>query len=268
MNPSERLLRVMEYLMAAGPEPVKQVNIARDLGISTATLNRIIKVLFDRGYLLRTSERFVVANFRLIKNVPMSSAYLEVLNDIMEEITTEYGVFSETVVVTGQDLFWHSRTDLDPQPLPIRAKAGFRRPLYELDALSRLYLARLGWDYIDYQFNARSFHDNRPGLALYAPERARALIEEATDKDFDCDHHGNRIGLRRFAVVIEDLDGNFLHFLTMAEPATPVPDWEERVASYRSVLERARARLVAVMERERQQAKILHPAYLSGDAGA
>ena len=94
MNPSDRLLRVMEYLMLAGQEPVKQVDIARDLDISPATLNRIIKVLSDRGYVFRTSERFVVPNFRFTKNVPMSVSYLEVLDEVMEGITAEHGVFS------------------------------------------------------------------------------------------------------------------------------------------------------------------------------
>ncbi len=266
MSPSNRTLRVIEYLMAAGHEPVKQVDIALDLGISPATLNRIMKTLSEDGYVFRTSERFVVANFRFTKNVPMSSAYLETLNEIMEEITARHRVFSEAVVVTGQDLYWHSRTDLDPPPVPIRAKAGFRRPLYELDALSRLYLARLGLEWIEYQFNLSSFHDNSPQLKPYEPDRARALIEAATGKDFDYDLEGNRVGLRRFALVVDDLDGNFLHFLTMAEAATPVADPELRIASYRRVLEGARARLVAVMEQERRAAEILRPANMAGRA--
>ncbi|RYH06202.1 winged helix-turn-helix transcriptional regulator [Tropicimonas sp. IMCC6043] len=257
-------MSVMEYLMAAGDAPVKQVDIARDLDISPATLNRIMKVLYDRGYVFRTSQRFVVPNFRLIKNVPMSEVYLEALDEIMEEITAQHGVYSEAVVVTGQDLYWHSRTDLDPPPVAIRAKAGFRRPLYELDAMSRLYMARLGWDWIEYQFNIATFHDNSPALRPHAPERARALIEATMGKDFDYDLEGNRVGLRRFALVVEDLDGNFLHFLTLAEAATPMADQEARIASYRHVLEGARARLTAVMEEERRAAEILRPAKMAG----
>lgn len=264
MNPNDRLLRVMEYLMAAGDAPVKQVDIARDLGISPATLNRIMKVLYDRGYVFRTSQRFVVANFRLTKNVPMSEAYLEALDQIMEEITAEHGVYSEAVVVTGQDLYWHSRTDLDPPPVAIRAKAGFRRPLYELDAMSRLYMARLEQEWIEYQFNLASFHDNSPELRPYTPERARALIKATEGKDFDYDLEGNRVGLRRFALVVDDLDGNFLHFLTIAEAATPLADREARIASYHRVLEGARARLTAVMEEERRAADILRPASTAG----
>lgn len=264
MNPNYRLLSVMEYLMAAGDTPVKQVDIARDLDISPATLNRIMKVLFDRGYVFRTSQRQIVANFRFTKNVPMSEAYLEVLDEIMEEITARHGVYSEVMVVTGQDLYWHSRTDLDPPPVLIRAKAGFRRPLYELDAMSRLYLARLGREQVEYQFNLATFHDNSPELRPYSPARARALIKAATGKDFDYDFEGNRVGLRRFALVVDDLDGEFLHFLTIAEPATPVPDREMRIAGYRRVLEGARARLTAVMEKEQREAEILRPANMAG----
>lgn len=266
MTPSDRILRVMEYLMEAGQEPVKQVDIARDLDVSPATLNRIIKVLSDHGYVFRTSERFIVPNFRFQKNVPMSARYLEALEEVMQTITRVYGVFSEAVVVTGQDLFWHSRTVITPPPLAIRAKAGFRRPLYELDAMSRLYLSRLDWEDIDYQFNVRSFHDNGPGLSPYTPEHARGLIEATEGKDFDFDWDGNRVGLRRFAIVIDDLDGNFLHVLTMAEPATPVADRDARIKSYHDALSRARAELVGVMERERQEAERLRHVGTAGVA--
>jgi DNA-binding IclR family transcriptional regulator len=259
-------MRVMEYLMAAGHGPVKQVDISRDLGISPATLNRTMKVLSDHGHVFRTSERFVVANFRLTKNVPMASAYLELLNQIMDEITASHAVYTEAIVVTGQDLYWHSRTDLDPPPVAIRAKAGFRRPLYELDALSRLYLARIGMEYIEYQFNLPSFHDNSPELRPYERDQARALIEATTGKDFDYDFEPNRVGLRRFALVVDDLDGNFLHFLTNAEAATPVPDREIHVARYRRVREGARGRLVAGMEQEKRAAEILRRANTAGTA--
>lgn len=264
MNPSDRLLRVMEYLTEAGQQPVKQVDLARDLDISPATLNRIIKVLSDRGFLFRTSERFIVPNFRLTRNVPMSADYLEVLNEVMAEITQAQQLFCEAVVVTGQDLFWHSRTELPGSDLPIRAKAGFRRPLYELDAMSRLYMARLDWDYIDYQFNIRSFHDNTPALAPYTAREAREIFEAHDGHDFAFDFEGNRVGLRRFALVVEDLDGNFLHFLTLAEAATPVEDREGRIESYRRILEGARGRLMSVMERERREAEILHQTSNSG----
>ena len=252
MSPSDRILLVMEYLMAAGQQPVKQIDMTRDLRIPSATLNRIIKVLSDRGYVFRTSERYIVANFRFKRNVPMSQAYLEVLNAVMEDIATRGDVFSEAIVATGQDLFWHSRTKLPRLSVPIRAKAGFRRPLYELDAMARLYLARLGWEQIDYQFNVRSFHDNSPKLMTYAPERARQIIEAHEERDFAFDFEGNRVNLRRFAITIEDLNGDFLHFLTIAEEALPVEDREERIETCRQILMGAREKLRRQMETDQR----------------
>lgn len=258
MNPSDRILLVMEYLMSAGQQPVKQIDITRDLKIPSATLNRIIKVLSERGYVFRTSERFIVANFRFSRNVPMSEAYLEVLNSVMEEIAAKGEVFSEAIVVTGQDLFWHSRTKLPRLSVPIRAKAGFRRPLYELDAMARLYLARLGWEQVDYQFAVKSFHDNSPLLTPYAPEKAKQIIDAHEGLDFAYDFEGNRVNLRRFAITIEDLDGNFLHFLTIAEEALPVGDRHERVETYRQTLMGAREKLRKQMEIDQCERSMPH----------
>ena len=74
MSPTARTLQVLEYIMAAGPGPIKQVDIARDCGLPPSTLNRIIKTLSDWGYLFRTSEKYCVRNFRMERNVPMSEA--------------------------------------------------------------------------------------------------------------------------------------------------------------------------------------------------
>ena len=56
----------------------------------------------------------------------------------MTEITETHQVSTEAVVVTGQDLFWHSRTKLPNSTLPIRARAGFRRPLSQLNTMARV----------------------------------------------------------------------------------------------------------------------------------
>lgn len=56
MNPMERTLQVLEYVMAAGSGPVKQTDIARHCGLSPANLCRIVKTLLDWGYLFRTKN--------------------------------------------------------------------------------------------------------------------------------------------------------------------------------------------------------------------
>ncbi len=250
MNPSERLLQVMEYLMAAGPEPVKQIEIARDLGISPATVNRIVRTLSERGYLFRTSEKYCVRNFRLIRNVPMSESYLSFLSDLMNEITAAERVSVEAVVVSGFDLLWHSRTQLPDASVAIRAATGFRRSLYELDAMARLYLSRVGWDEVSYKFFPGGFFKTGLEMGSLAPSEARRIIEQSAKGEFDLDFDGNHVGVRRFATIIEDEAGNFLHLLSLAEAAVPVRDNDAHIAHARNVLQKARATLQAQIRAE------------------
>ena len=116
-------------------------------------------------------------NFHLARNVPMSERYLIVLRDLMNEITRQHRVSVEAVVVSGFDLLWHARTELPDASVAIRAVAGFRRSLYELDAMSRLYLSRVGWDEVRYRFFIGGFFatglDMKPMSAEQATPRHR-----------------------------------------------------------------------------------------------
>lgn len=249
-NPSVRILQVMEYLMASGSKPVKQIDIARDLQLAPATVNRIIKTLSDRGYLLLTSEKYCVRNFRLIRNVPMSENYLSVLNQLMNDISSKHGVSVEAIVASGFDLLWHSRTQLPDATVAIRANTGFRRNLYELDALARLYLSRVGWDEISYKFFQGGFFKTGVEMKSVSPREAKRIIEDAADSDFDCDMDGNHVGVRRFATIVEDDKGNFLHLLSMAEAATPVFDSTIKMAECQKILKQAKETLQAQIRSE------------------
>jgi len=250
MNPSVRVLQVMEYLMDAGSNPVKQVDIARDLGISPATLNRIIKTLSEQGYILRSKEKYCVPNFRLTRNVPMSERYLSNLNKLMEEVTQKYRVSVEIVVVSGFDLFWHSRTELPDATVAIRATRGFQRNLYELDALSRLYLGRVGWDEVSYKLFPGGFFETGLEMDSLAPAEAKRIIEASATKIIDYDFDGNHLGVRRFATIIEDDEGHFIHLLSFAEAAVPVRDEATYISEYMSVLSEIRSNLQKEVRKE------------------
>lgn len=226
--------------MAAGSEPVKQVDIARDLGIATATVNRIIKTLSDRGYLFRTTQKYCICNFRLTRNVPMSEEYLAILNSLMNNITEEYRVSMEAVVAAGFDFIWHARTELPDATVTIRARAGSRRSIFELDAMSRLYLSRFNWEDVSYNFFTGGFFTSGVEMRTLQPNEARQLIEEAAKDHFQCDFDGNHVGVRRFATIIEDAEGKPLHLLSMAEAATPVRDRDEHISEARRILSNAR----------------------------
>jgi DNA-binding IclR family transcriptional regulator len=254
MNPTERILQVLEYIMAAGPGPLKQVDIARDCDMSPATLNRIIKILSGWGYLFRTSEKYCVRNFRLERNVPMSEAYLAELDRTIREATKELGASSEVVVVAGHELLWHSKTEHPDPKVTIRAEVGFRRSLYELDAMARLYLSRIDWAALEARFFTTGFYRTGPRnsdtMRPLPISEAKALIFSARGRDFAVDSEGNHMGIRRFATVISGPDGEFLHLLTAAEPVREVACEEAHFARAETVLGAARERLMAMVAAE------------------
>jgi len=230
--------------MAAGPGPLKQVDIARECGLSPATLNRIIKSLSDWGYLFRTSEKYVVRNFRLERNVPMSEVYLAKLDETMRGLSERLGVSAEVVVVAGHELLWHSKTDYPDTDVVIRAGVGFRRSLYELDILSQLYLSRLDWEEVQARFFTEGFFETlrKPGL-INPPlpvNRVKAHLDAMRTEVFAADLQGNHVGIRRFATVIQNPDGHFLHLLALAEPAekacTSIKIYQEALLKARTEL--------------------------------
>lgn len=250
MNPSLRLLKVMEYLMSAGDEPVKQIQIARDLSLSPATVSRIVRSLASEGYVLLTSEKYCVRNFRLSRNVPMSEGYLSTLNQLMQDVSTDHKVSVEAVVVTGFELFWHSCTQFPDASIAIKAKPGFRRTMAELDPLARLYLCRLSWDEINSALLPGGFFKNDINRDIIDEQAARRIIESAQDKIIDFDFDGNHLGVRRFATLIDDDEGKFMHLLSIAEAAVPVRDREAHIAKFTQILSETRATLKAQINHE------------------
>ncbi|MBX2880939.1 MAG: MarR family transcriptional regulator [Granulosicoccus sp.] len=254
MSPTARTLQVLEYIMAAGPGPIKQVDIARDCGLSPSTLNRIVKTLSDWGYLFRTSEKYCVRNFRLERNVPMSETYLAKLDDTMRALSRRFGISAEVVVVAGHELLWHSKTDHPDPNVLIRANVGFRRSLYELDALSQLYLSRLSAK----EFQARFYSDGFFATVRDADQKTRWLsaatvkrkLEAMREHAFAADLEGNHMGIRRFATVVEDPDGKFLHLLTLAEPVSELSNEKKTVQRYRDALLKARKDLADLVVTE------------------
>lgn len=261
MTPTERTLQVLEYIMAAGPGPLKQVDIARDCGLPPATLNRIIRSLSDWGYLFRTSEKYVVRNFRLERNVPMSENYLAKLDDTMRALSMQLNVSAEVVVVAGHELLWHSKTDYPDPNVVIRASVGFRRSLYELDVLSQLYLSRLDWEQLEEKFFTNGFFETprtpgRIGPSLSA-DNVKSTLAGMRDEVFAADLEGNHVGIRRFATVIQDPNGKFLHLLALAEPASKTC---ASVETYQDALLKARAGLSELVYQESAAAR-LQPKY-------
>ncbi len=246
--------------MAAGQKPVKQIEIARDLQLSPATVSRIVRSLANEGYVLMTPEKYCVRNFRLSRNVPMSEPYLASLDQLMRDISANYAVSVEAVVVTGFELFWHSCTEFPDASIAIKARPGFRRTLAELDPLARLYLSRMAWEDINSALLPGGFFRNDINRDIVDATEARQIIESAADKMIDFDFDGNHLGVRRFVTLIDDDSGRFMHMLSIAEAATPVRDRKAHIAELTQVLTEARATLKAHITSESANGTDTHAA--------
>ncbi len=162
----------------------------------------------------------------------------------MRGLSDRLGVSAEVVVVAGHELLWHSKTDYPDPNVVIRAGVGFRRSLYELDVLSQLYLSRLDWDIVEARFFTDGFYETmrEPGslnTALPVAE-VQAQLDSIREEVFAADLLGNHVGIRRFATVIQDSDGKFLHLLALAEPASkacaPIEKYQDALLKAREEL--------------------------------
>lgn len=250
-SPTARILTVLEYLMSAGPGPVKQVDIARACGLSPSTLNRIVRDLSDRGYLFRTSERYCVRNFRLERNVPVSAGYLKELHHTVADLTDELGVSVEAVVVAGHELLWHTKSDHPDPSVSIIAHSGYRRPLYELDALSRLYLSRLTAEGLDRGFYMKGFYLTHRRTEWLAEDAVRRIVAEDRKTDFIADSRPNHVGIVRYATHVSSPTGRFLHLLGLADAGDRAS--ARKTERFRGALLAARIRLCDLVRREDAQ---------------
>ena len=250
MTPTGRTLLVLEYLMAAGPGPVKQIDIARACGLSPATLNRIVQELSEWGYLFRTSERYCVRNFRLTRNVPVSASYLAELERTVAELTEQTNAAAEVVVVAGHELLWHIRSEHPNSKVQIRAQAGFRRPLYELDALSRMYLSRLTEEELERRFYTEGFYFTGPTTDWISKSKALKIIAADRHETFAFDAEPNHLGIQRYATIVRSPDGAFLHLLSLADIRPENGNAASKVEAYGIALESARNRLDQLVKDE------------------
>ncbi|MCA0848509.1 helix-turn-helix domain-containing protein [Salipiger thiooxidans] len=254
MNPTERILDVLEYLSTAGLGPVKQVDMVRDLGLSPATLNRIVRILSERGYVFRTSEKYLVRNFTISRTIQMSASYMGALDEATRRLTALTGAAAESVVVVGHELLWHHRTEHSDPAVRIVARAGFRRSLLEFDALARLYLSTLDPDELKRDFDMIGFFEtglrNGREINWLRGEDVESRIAETRGADFACDRVANHIGIRRFATLVRAPDGGVLHILSLADNAPPGTGEGAIATRYRAVLAEERDRLEAVLAEE------------------
>ena len=84
-------------------------------------------------------------------------------------------------------------------------------------------------------------------MLVMAVATVRQALEDMRNDAFAADQVGNHVGIRRFATVIEDPEGTFLHLLALAEPAERANGDEN---TYRAALLEARDELAELVSAE------------------
>jgi DNA-binding IclR family transcriptional regulator len=239
-EPVRRALAVLEYFADHSGTPLTQAQIANACGISSATLNRIVKVLCDEGYAFRDKSRRYRCNVAFTKMIGADADYFNVLAKAISAIVSATALAAESVVVRGNEFEWHHKEEPPNTTLHLRARPGFRRNMNELDALSRLYLAEIGWEEVDRRFDTATFYAAGARHRRVPAQEARRIVEKTDPMGVAYDIEGNGNGVRRFATIIRDQDGRFLHLLSIAEAALPLADRSGHVRQNVAVLERWR----------------------------
>jgi DNA-binding IclR family transcriptional regulator len=242
-EPVRRTLSVLEYFADRPREAFTQAQIAEACGISGATLHRIIKTLEDSGYIFRDGSRRYRCNvvFRRLIGVP--AEYFDALARAISAIASETAQSAEAIVVRGNEFEWYHKEEHPEVSVQIRARTGFRRGMYELDSLSRLYLSEIGWPEVERRFDTEAFY--RPG-ARHEPvssAEARRIIAAADPYGIAYDIVGNGRGVRRFATGVRGPRGELVHILSIAEAAYPISDESRHIERTTAILMRRREEL-------------------------
>ncbi|HEX2556101.1 MAG TPA: helix-turn-helix domain-containing protein [Microvirga sp.] len=242
-EPVRRTLSVLEYFAGRPRDAFTQAQIAEACDISGATLHRIIKTLEDSGYIFRDGSRRYRCNVVFRKLIGVPAEYFDVLTRVISAIVSETAQSAEAIIVRGDAFEWYHKEEHPEMSVQIRARTGFRRGVYELDALSRLYLSEIGWPEVERRFDTEAFY--RPGARhepVSSPE-ARRIIEATDPHGVAYDIEGNGRGVRRFATTVRGPRGELVHILSIAEAAYPTSDESLHVAQTSAILVRRREEL-------------------------
>jgi DNA-binding IclR family transcriptional regulator len=235
-EPVKRTLRVLEFFSTHDQHPVSLAEVAKHCDIAMATLFRIINTLEDAGYIQRQSRTTYSTNFEFRKSLPISRDALKRLEEVLKEIADSTQQTAEAILIDSDHLLWHSKHEYKDLAIRLRAQPGFRRGMYELDSLSRLYLKTLGWDKVSESFDKTAFFRTGIEREFITVADAEKIIESTDANDVAYDIEGNVRGIRRFAKVIFDTRGNPLFLICIAEAALRVPDMDKHISRYKKIL--------------------------------
>ncbi len=125
-------LQVLEHVVAAD-QPIRSVQVARDLGLMNSNANRVLKTLEHAGYLIQNPETREYAGSlklwelgaRIIDRVDLRKSAAGPLGDLAEES----GEAVHLSVLDGTEVIYLDKID-SPQPIGAYTRTGGRAPAH------------------------------------------------------------------------------------------------------------------------------------------
>ena len=251
-EPVRKTIKVIE-LFAMNDKAETLASISRKCDIPRATASRIVTTLEQEGYLRRCKNKSYVRNFYLQKKMNSGEEYLSILEQILEDIAEKSEQSGEAIFIENSQLYWLSKKESKNVAFRLKAHAGFRRPLYELDAPSRLGLAAMGWETVRKQFDTSAFFEAGKSRNSVSKSTLKEQLQTTSLTDVQYDIEGNIRGIRRFSKAIFDKNGQFVNLLCIAEAAISVHDVHEHIEKNKNLLNQAVKKLSAFLHSEQNQ---------------
>ena len=231
-----RIVKMMDVLSIMETSSLTAQKIVEHSGLPASTGYRILHEMQMLGLVHRMHDRKLVPNFSFERRIQFPRVDTQLLAVACSKLSNALITASEIIVGSGQNLVWHIVCQHPEQAIRLRAHSGFIRGSYELDSVSRLFLANLSTEVIEKNWDTEAFHTAGPERHRLKWPAARSIIGEVDTADMQFDMLGNTKGIRRFCVGINQGDGDFVCILTVAEAATPIGDECSHVESIQKLL--------------------------------
>lgn len=244
---TEKAFKILEFL-AAQPEPLKLLDIARELNMNASTALRFITSMEGMGYIEHDEDKYtyaastkicelsnsIISRFQL---TPIAHSYIEKISKYTNE-TTCLTVERKSKILYVDIALNSNRTLMNIQ------KVGNSAPLY-CTASGKLFLSQYTSDELDSYIETRGL----PRLTSHTLTTRAALeseLEKIRSQGYSIDDEENEVGVRCIAFPIYGKGGKVIACASITGPAMRVT--MEYLESIRPFLQSSAAELSARMQ--------------------
>lgn len=243
--PTEKIIKVLQYFSNEQNEvSLKEISVETDL--ANTTLHRILKTLIDLGYVRKTRTKKYASKLYFTRIYPIEDKHKETIYSILKENVRFAAASFEIISIVNNKLFWLDKIESEDIKIKILADKGYSRSVYELDAISRIYLKNIGREGIIKTFETNSFYETGNPLQKISEKKMFEIVESRNEKSIEYDYTGNENGIRRFAIAVYK-NGLFNFILSIAEPALVLKDEMKHVLEMKNILIKCKREIEGVL---------------------